>query len=125
MVCTKIASMRRSRKVFAAELRRDRTDAEAKLWQVLRRRQLLGLKFRCQHGLERYIVDFACPAARLIVELDGGQHADRAEQDAERTRVLESKGYRVLRFWNTDVLENLDGVVQAIEAEVLKRVERK
>ena len=113
--------MRHTRKAFAADLRRQPTDAERRLWQVLRARQLHGLKFRRQHGLERYIVDFACPEARLIVELDGGQHADRAERDAARTRVLESKGYTVLRFWNHQVMENLEGVVAVIEAEVLKR----
>ncbi|MBK1670330.1 DNA methylase [Rhodovibrio sodomensis] len=113
--------MRRTRKAFAAELRRQPTEAERRLWQVLRARQLHGLKFRREHGLERYIVDFACPEARLIVELDGGQHADRAARDAARTQVLESKGYTVLRFWNNDVLENLEGVVEVIEAAVPAR----
>lgn len=73
-----------------------------------------GWKFRRQHEIDRYIVDFACADARLIVELDGGHHAEQIEEDAERTRRLETFGYRVLRFWNNDVLKNSEGVLTVI-----------
>ena len=89
-------------------LRQDSTDAERKLWSVLRNRQLNGFKFRRQVEIDGYIADFHCPEARLIVELDGGQHTP--ERDARRTTYLESQGFRVIRFWNNDVLQNLDGV---------------
>ena len=102
----------------ARNLRREMTDAEQLLWRHLRRRQIKGQKFRRQHPLGRYIVDFACLEARLIVEVNGGQHADREGQDAARTAWLEQKGYRVLRFWNNDVLGNLEAVLQVIWSEV-------
>jgi very-short-patch-repair endonuclease len=95
----------------ARKLRRDQTDAERALWFRLRDRRLRGLKFRRQMPLDRYIVDFCCESARLIVELDGGQHAERIREDAARTQTLEAMGYLVLRFWNNDVLNNADGVV--------------
>jgi len=83
---------------------------------VLRRRGPEGARFRRQVPLGRYIVDFLCLDARLVVEVDGGQHATEAERDAERTRWLESQGFRVLRVWNNEVLENLDGVADIIAA---------
>ena len=98
------------------ELRRDSTEAEWKLWQVLRSRQLGGLKFRKQVEIDGYIVDFLCAERRLIIEVDGGQHTP--ERDAQRTAFLESQGFTLIRFWNNDVLENLDGVYSAIEATV-------
>src|SRR5687767_449956 len=91
---------------IARTLRRHQTDAERKLWFRLRDRRFAGLKFRRQMPLDRYGVDFCCESARLIVELDGGQHATRPEQDNERTKALEAMGYLVLRFWNNDVLSN-------------------
>jgi very-short-patch-repair endonuclease len=94
--------------------RRDMTDAERLLWRYLRNRHFSGWKFRRQHELDRYIVDFVCPDACLIVELDGGQHAEMAAKDAERTRRLEGMGYRVLRFWNNDVLMNTEAVLGVI-----------
>lgn len=100
----------------ARSLRRNSTDAEQKLWQCLRNRQLAGAKFRRQVQIGNYIVDFLCPVARLIVELDGGQH--RPEDDAERTAFLEAQGFRLIRFWNNDVLCNLAGVLQVIEQEL-------
>ena len=98
----------------ARELRRNMTDAERALWRRLRMRQLAGQRFRRQQPIGDYIVDFACPAARLVVEVDGGQHAEE-ERDAARTRWLESRGYRVLRFWNNEVLGQIDGVLAVIE----------
>jgi very-short-patch-repair endonuclease len=98
----------------ARRLRRDHTDAERVLWFRLRDRRLAGWKFRRQAPIDRYVVDFICADARLIVELDGGQHAERTEQDIARTRILESMGYLVLRFWNNDVLANTDGVVESV-----------
>ena len=98
----------------ARELRPNQTEAEARLWRVLRDRQLVGAKFRRQAPLGPYIADFACLAAKLIVELDGGQHADNEEADAERTTWLVGRGFRVLRFWNNDVLANSDGVLEEI-----------
>jgi very-short-patch-repair endonuclease len=98
----------------ARRLRRDMTDAERLLWRYLRNRHFSGWKFRRQHELDRYIVDFVCPDAHLIVELDGGQHAQMVAKDAERTRRLEGMGYRVLRFWNNDVLMNAEAVFGVI-----------
>jgi very-short-patch-repair endonuclease len=85
-------------------LRRDRTEAEARLWRYLRNRQLEGAKFRFQSPVGPYVVDFLCTEAKLIVELDGGQHGEQIAQDALRTKALEAAGYTVLRFWNNDVL---------------------
>ncbi len=89
------------------------TDAERRLWWTLRSRQLQDHKFRRQHPVGNYILDFACVEHRLVVEADGGQHADNS-YDERRTIWLESKGWRVLRFWNNDILTNRDGVAQAI-----------
>jgi very-short-patch-repair endonuclease len=97
----------------AKSLRRELTQAERKLWSVLRNRQLSGAKFRRQQPIGPFIADFVCHDRRLIIEADGGQHADSIA-DKRRTSFLESKGYRVLRFWNNDILNNLDGVAQVI-----------
>jgi very-short-patch-repair endonuclease len=99
----------------AKRLRREMTDAERKLWSVLRNSQLADAKFRRQQPIGPFIADFVCQSARLIVEADGGQHV-HGESDNRRTAFLEGKGYRVLRFWNNDILENLDGVAQVIAA---------
>ena len=99
---------------LARELRQNPTDAEKRLWQHLRNRQLDGHKFRRQVPLGRYVVDFACLEARLIVEVDGGQHGWRAAADAARTAWLKGNGFRVLRFWNNEVLGNLAGVLDTI-----------
>ena len=98
------------------ELRRTATDAEKMMWQLLRNRQLDGWKFRRQHPINRYILDFCCHEAKLAIELDGGQHADpeQAYYDRERTLALETEGIRVLRFWNNDVLKNTNAVLQVI-----------
>lgn len=97
----------------AKRLRRELTDAEKKLWRLLRSRQLNGAKFRRQQPIGEFIVDFVSFEARLIVEADGGQHAQR-RTDQRRTAFLGSVGYRVLRFWNTDILGNPDGVLHAV-----------
>ena len=88
----------------ARRLRRDQTEAERKLWSRLRGRQVNEAKFRRQHGIGRYIADFCCPERKLVVELDGGQHITLAESDQRRAAFLRQRGYRVLRFWNNDVL---------------------
>jgi very-short-patch-repair endonuclease len=101
----------------ARELRRNETDAEQRLWGELRNRQLANAKFVRQYQIGPFIADFACRSARIAIELDGGQHAEN-DRDANRTRVIEAHGYRVIRFWNNEVLENLDGVLEAIAAEL-------
>ncbi|HUO05205.1 MAG TPA: endonuclease domain-containing protein [Candidatus Binataceae bacterium] len=100
----------------ARALRAASTDAERKLWANLRGRQLKGAKFRRQHPIPPYIADFFCLEARLIVELDGSQHGEEAAQQADqrRTAHLEGQDYRVLRFWNDEVLDNLEGVLERI-----------
>jgi len=106
--------VRESPRNFARGLRCRQTDAERRLWARLRDRRLLGVKFARQVPIGPYIVDFCCREQRLIVELDGGQHATRADYDAGRTALLEGLGYRVLRFWDNEALRNTDGVLQRI-----------
>ncbi|NGM50780.1 DUF559 domain-containing protein [Caulobacter sp. 602-2] len=110
-----------NRTAMARRLRRDQTDAERLLWSALRGRRLEGFKFRRQVPIDRYVADFACLDARLVVELDGGQHAEDVGRayDAARTEVLEACGFFVLRFWNDAVRYELDGVVDEI-ASVLR-----
>jgi very-short-patch-repair endonuclease len=96
----------------AKRLRRDSTDAERALWLSLRNRQLDGLKFRRQATIGPYIADFQCIERRLVVEVDGGHHS--AERDGKRTDFLEALGWTEIRFWNNDVLENREGVLEAI-----------
>jgi len=102
----------------ARELRRGRTDAEARLWQRLRNRGLAGAKFRRQVPLGPFVVDFCCQEVGLIVDVDGGQHAERQREDAERTRRLEASGFRVLRFWNNDVLGQTESVLEKIQSTI-------
>lgn len=98
----------------ASLLRTNSTDAEQRLWHFLRNRQLGGYKFRRQHPFPPYVVDFVCLERRLIVELDGGQHAGEVAFDAARTAQLEQSGYMVLRFWNHEALSNTEGVLTRI-----------
>jgi len=100
----------------ARRLRRNQTDAERTLWFRLRDRRLAGWKFRRQFPIDRFVVDFFCADAHLIIELDGGQHAVREHADQQRTEALEAMGYLVLRFWNNDVIQNIDGVLEEINA---------
>ena len=99
-------------------LRREMTDAERVLWREVRAHRFSGFKFKRQEPLGAYVVDFICYEARLIIELDGGHHASQQQADAERTRWLESSGFRVIRFWNNDVLSNVTGVMQEIERQM-------
>jgi very-short-patch-repair endonuclease len=100
----------------ARKLRRNFTEVEIRVWHKLRNRQL-GVDFRRQHPVGNYVLDFYAPAVRLIIELDGGQHAQLAN-DQTRTRWLEERGVTVLRFWNSDVILNLTGVLESIAAKV-------
>ena len=104
----------------AKSLRRNATQAEKALWRHLRARQMEGLKFRRQQPIENYIVDFVSFEKRLVIELDGGQHAKNKEKDIQRDRCLVENGFKVIRFWNTDVLGNIDGVREVIRRECLK-----
>ena len=104
----------RQRTAIARRLRRDGTDAERLLWRALRESGMKW-KFRRQHPIGRCIADFACPARKLAVELDGGQHAGQAAADAARSAELADQGYRVIRFWNNDVIGNIEGVLTTIQ----------
>jgi very-short-patch-repair endonuclease len=97
------------------------TDAEAKLWNRLRNGQLLGLKFRRQVPIGSFIADFCCRNPKFVVEVDGSQHSQLATQDASRTRVLAEHGYTVVRFWDNEVLQDIDAVLEAIVGEVMRR----
>lgn len=108
--------MRPDTKSFVRNLRRNQTDAEARLWHRLRNRQLCGRKFRRQFAIGSYIADFACIESKLVIELDGGQHAENARHDEARTRHLEACGFLVLRFWNADVLTETDAVLATIHS---------
>jgi very-short-patch-repair endonuclease len=94
------------------------TDVERILWQALRAKQIGGHRFRRQHPIGKYIVDFACIGQQLVIELDGGQHQVQFEYDEHRTGYLSQHGWQVLRFWNNDVLNNLDGVLTVIAESV-------
>jgi very-short-patch-repair endonuclease len=96
------------------ELRHNQTEAEQKLWTMLRKHGIHNIHFRRQHAIGPYIVDFCAPRRKLIIELDGGQHLDQQEYDSERTAFLQSKGFKVFRFWNSDVLHNLESVLSVI-----------
>ncbi|HMR97871.1 MAG TPA: endonuclease domain-containing protein [Anaerolineales bacterium] len=97
----------------AIELRKELTPAERKLWARIRNDQL-GINFRRQHAIGNFIPDFVCIEKKLIIELDGSQHLEQEEYDEERTKYFKSIGYKVIRFWNNDVMKNMDGVIRAI-----------
>ena len=97
------------------ELRRDATPAERLLWTKISARQLRGVRFNRQFPIGPYICDFVSRGAKLVIEVDGGQHATQIGKDRARTAFIEASGYRVVRFWNNDVLEHIEGVVQQIE----------
>jgi very-short-patch-repair endonuclease len=101
-------------KTFSRQLRNEMTVAESYLWQRLRSRQIHGFKFRRQHPVGKYILDFACIEARLAIEVDGGQHNEMQINDDQRTALLEAQGWKVLRFWNNEVLQNIEGVLEKV-----------
>ena len=101
-------------KRFARKLRKNMTDAERLLWRHLRNRELGGYKFRRQRPIGPYIIDFVCLEKKLVVEVDGGQHAGQLELDVKRSDYLKEKGYRVLRFWNNEVLKETESVLTVI-----------
>ena len=105
----------------ARHLRRSQTDAERKLWSRLRARQIQGLKFRRQQPIGPYIVDFCCFEERLVIELDGSQHATSMKADERRTAFLTQGGFRVLRFWDNEVLLDTDIILQQIAQAVVSR----
>jgi very-short-patch-repair endonuclease len=107
---------RTTTKIFAhaKELNRNLTPAEEKLWAQLRTHRMGEVHFRKQHAIGNYIVDFCAPRRKLIIELDGSQHIDQKNYDMERTEFLKSKGFKVLRFWNNDVLNNMESVLSVI-----------
>ena len=98
----------------ARQLRKQSTDAEKILWCHIRSRQLAGYKFRRQAPIGKYIVDFLCYEQKLVIEIDGGQHQLRSKSDSERTNWLEAQGFRVVRFWNNQVLAETEAVLDAI-----------
>ena len=106
---------------IARRLRREMTDAERKLWSRLRGGQVRGLKFRRQMPLGGFIADFACVAARVVIEVDGGQHAEQVESDRLRSEAIEGAGYIVVRFWNDDVLTRIDDVMDEIDGLIAAR----
>jgi very-short-patch-repair endonuclease len=103
-----------STKHKAIQLRKELTPAERKLWAVICNDQL-GVNFRRQHAIGKYIPDFVCIKKKLIIELDGSQHLEQEEYDAERTKFLESQGYKVIRFWNNQIMNDINGVIKVIQ----------
>ena len=100
-------------------LRKRPTDAEQLLWNKLRQKQLEGFKFRRQQPIDHYIVDFVCFERRIVIEVDGGQHAMQKEDDILRDTYLTQQGFQVLRFWNNEVLQNINGVLEVIKERCL------
>ena len=107
----------------ARKLRKELTPAERKLWAVIRNDQL-GVNFRRQHAIGKYIPDFVCIKKKLIIELDGSQHLEQQEYDAERTKFLETQGYKVIRFWNNEVMNNINGVIGNIQLALEDKTDR-
>jgi very-short-patch-repair endonuclease len=105
--------------VLGKALRNRPTDAEQFLWKYLRLKQMEGLKFRRQQPIDNYIVDFICLEKRIIIEVDGGQHATQKDDDTVRDKYLRQQGFHVLRFWNNEVLQNINGVLEIIRERCL------
>ncbi|MDE2386008.1 MAG: endonuclease domain-containing protein, partial [Alphaproteobacteria bacterium] len=103
---------------FARSLRNNATPAERKLWQQLRLLRAEGRHFRRQVSIGKYVADFACHYPKLVIELDGGQHSEAVAEDSARTKILNQHGFKVLRFWNSDIAEGLEGVVDRIRHEI-------
>ena len=102
----------------ARTLRLNQTSAETLIWNHLRNRRIEGFKFRRQYRIGSYIADFACIELSLLIELDGGQHSEASGEDAKRSAILHLNGWHVLRFWNNEVFNNLEGVLETIRAEL-------
>ncbi len=102
----------------ARHLRKNQTQAEALLWSRVRAKSLGNYRFGRQHEICGFIVDFVCPERKLVIELDGSQHVDDVEVDIRRTSVIETDGFQILRFWNKEVFENLEGVLERILVEL-------
>jgi len=107
-------------KSLARKLRQESTDAERLLWQYLRAHRMAGFKFKRQVVIEPYIVDFACLEARLIVEADGGQHLEQVKDDLQRSVFLESLGYKLIRFWNHEILCDIHSVLEQIHGSLIE-----
>jgi len=118
LLCSHLMSAPKPRTARARELRRQSTDAEWRLWAIVRNRQLGVFKFRRQVPIDRFFADFACCEARLVVEVDGSQHQDQVAYDAARTAVLEACGWRVVRFESLEVFTNPVGVGDTILTEI-------
>jgi very-short-patch-repair endonuclease len=103
---------------FAKHLRAESTDAERRLWSRLRAHRFKGLKFRRQHPIGDFIVDFVCPELKVIVELDGGHHGEQTAEDLARTLQLEKQGFVVVRYWNNDVMNDFDSVIRDLEGRI-------
>ena len=108
-------------KTRARELRKDMTEAERWLWEKLRSRELDAFKFRRQRPIGPFVADFVCLKRKLIIEVDGGQHAEGLEQDKKRSEFLTGEGYQVLRFWNHEVLQNGEAVLSAIHSHLIQK----
>ena len=106
--------------LLAKNLRKNATIQERRLWNLLKNRQFLNLKFKRQQPIGNYIVDFVCPEAKLVIEIDGGQHnfPENVKFDEVRTRYLNELGYKVIRFWNNEIYENIDGVLSKLLEEI-------
>ena len=109
-------------KMFARQLRGNMTDAEKLLWRNLRLRQLSKFKFRRQSPIGDYIIDFVCFEKKLIIEVDGGQHAEQAMDDLKRTEWLQNQGFKILRFWNDQILREIESVMEIILNELTPRL---
>ena len=106
---------------LARNLRKNQTDAEQILWHQLRSRRFLNFKFRRQYPVEPYIADFICLELKLIIEIDGSQHCDQCDKDTERTLFLNQRGFKVVRFWNNELFDNIEGVLECIRLAVEKQ----
>lgn len=109
-----MAKVNWNKRDFSRQLRHSQTDAEKRLWTLLRSKQLFDCKFRRQHVVGPYITDFCCLDRKLVIELDGGQHAENQEHDIHRTRFLEQKGFVILRFWDNQILKEPQSVIESI-----------
>ncbi len=103
---------------LARKLRSNPTEAEKQLWRYLRMAQFHGLKFRRQYVIDKYIADFVCLPKRIVIELDGGQHSETVTEDLLRTRAMEAAGFKIIRYWNNDVINNIEGVLQDLETHL-------